>query len=77
MELKAFKILEERVESLLDDYSSLKSHNRKIDEELEKKRIEFYELSKRIEISEEAKGKAKKRVDHLLEKIEAFKGSLR
>lgn len=74
MELKAFKTLEERVESLLNDYSSLKSHNRKNDEELEKKRIEFYKLSKRIEKSEEAKGKAKKRVDHLLEKIQAFKG---
>jgi regulator of replication initiation timing len=77
MELKAFKTLEERVVSLLNDYSRLKSHNRKIDEELEKKRIESYELSKKIERTEEAKGKAKKKVDHLLEKIEAFKGTLR
>lgn len=75
MELKAFKTLEERIESLLNDYSRLKSQNSNIDEEMEKKRLKISELSRRVEKSEEAKGKAKKRVDHLLEKIEAFKGS--
>ena len=77
MDLKAFKALEERVESLLDDYSKLKSQDSNIDEELEKKELKISELSRRIEESEGAKGKAKKRVDYLLEKIEAFKGSLR
>ncbi len=77
MELKAFKTLEERVESLLNDYSRLNSQNSNIDEEMEKKRSKISELSLRVEKSEEAKGKAKKRVDHLLKKIEAFKGHLR
>lgn len=77
MELKAFKTLEERMASLLNDYSRLKSQNSNIDEEMEKKRLKISELSRRVEKSEEAKDKAKKRVDHLLEKIEVFKGSLK
>ncbi len=77
MELKAFKTLEESVESLLNDYRRLKSQNSNTDEEMEKKRSKISELSLRVEKSEEAKSKAKKRVDNLLEKIEAFKGHLR
>ncbi len=77
MEFKAFKTLEERIESLLNDYGRLKGQNGNTDEEMEKKRLKISELSRRVEKSEEAKSKAKKRVNHLLEKIEAFKGSLR
>lgn len=77
MELKAFKTLEERVEYLLNDYRRLKSQNSNIDAEIEKKRSKISELLLRVEKTEEAKSKAKKRVDNLLEKIEAFKGHLR
>ncbi|MFQ5900856.1 MAG: hypothetical protein ACE5IH_04805 [Thermodesulfobacteriota bacterium] len=69
MKRENFKVLEERVGSLLKEYVELKKEKERLEGELKKEMLESLELSRQVEKLNRERGLVKEKVKHLLKKV--------
>ena len=66
MEIVKFKELEEKIKSILKEYSLLKKHSKELEERLNNKELELEEARNRLEELNEERDAIRTKVDSLL-----------
>lgn len=72
MEFDKLDVLEQRLGRLIEDYTALKSENKKLLTELEEKNKELSKLMEDRRRMDTEKGLVRERIDSILEKIEGL-----